>query len=79
MSAIKVFIGNYDGTQYRMVACSSKIKAMSLLQLPATRFDKYFRVTNHPSDCEIALASPERVFSKSAVPIPGADNKWKEV
>jgi len=72
----KVFSGNHDGKMYRMVACSSRDKAMKLLGVTEAQFRKSFRVTSHPVECEVALADPGVVYAKRITPTPGNNDQW---
>jgi hypothetical protein len=77
MARLKVFRGNHDGNNYMLVATTSIPKAMALLGLTHKgRFAKYFSVLENDQDCELALASPEVVFTKPIIFEYGVNNPW---
>ncbi len=80
MARLKVFRGNYDGSNYRLVATTSKPKAMMLLGRPNKRlFERDFKIIENKLDCVTALASPETVFTKTINYTHGADDTWHKL
>lgn len=76
MRRMKVWSGNYDGRNRRMVAAMSQRRAMELLGVSRTDFKNYFGETGNEQDRAIALQEPGVVFERKALAF---NEPWRRV
>jgi hypothetical protein len=61
---LKVYHGNFDGTNVAIVAAPNQKEAARLLRCPLGYFRRYGGVTEHEDYVAIAMASPGVVFKR---------------